>query len=68
MTKDSAKAGGLVKAKRLFKESGLHFPHVPAELGSKLKERSRWCFSTRVLKDSPYNLDFYIKEGRERAP
>ena len=55
------------KARRLFQESGLAFPTVPDSLAARLRERRRWLFSTRTLKTSPYDLDFYLHEG-DSAP
>ena len=57
----------LEKARRLFQESGLAFPAVPDALAARLRERQRWLFSTRTLKTSPYDLDFYVREG-DSAP
>jgi hypothetical protein len=53
------------KARRLFQEAGLAFPTIPDDLGTRLKEQSKWLFSTRELKISPYNLQHYVHEGNE---
>ena len=53
----------LEKARHLFREAGLTFPTIPGELAAKLKERGNWLFSTRELKMSPYDLDYYVEEA-----
>jgi hypothetical protein len=51
------------KAQHIFLEAGLAFPKIPKQLATELKEQSKWCFSTRELKISPYNLQHYVHEG-----
>jgi hypothetical protein len=51
------------KARQLFQEAGLPFPTIPKELSAGLKKQSKWLFSTRELKMSPYNLQHYVVEG-----
>ena len=51
------------KARHLFQEAGLAFPTIPDELAVKLKEHGKWLFSTRKLKMSPYNLQYYVDES-----
>jgi hypothetical protein len=55
------------KARKIFQEAGLAFPTVPGELAAGVKERGKWLFSTRELKMSPYNLQYYVQEG-DAAP
>jgi hypothetical protein len=51
------------RARALFADAGLAFPTIPEELAVKLKEQDRWLFSTRKLKMSPYNLQYYVDES-----
>jgi hypothetical protein len=59
----SAKATDIEKARQLFRDAGLAFPTIPAELAAQLKERRRWLFSTRSMDASPYNLGHYVEEA-----
>ena len=52
------------KARRLFRKAGLPFPTIPKQLSGHMKERGTWCFATRELRVSPYNLQHYVEEGR----
>jgi len=52
------------KARRLFRKAGLPFPTIPKQLSGRMKERTKWCFSTRELRVSPYNLQHYVEEDR----
>ena len=52
------------KARQLFREAGLPLPAIPKRLSARMKERTKWCFSTRELKVSPYNLQHYVEEDR----
>jgi hypothetical protein len=54
-------------ARHLFREAGLAFPTIPADLAARLKERDTWLFSTRDVDVSPYLLQHYIKEADEAA-
>ena len=58
--------GDLEQARQLFAGAGLAFPTIPDQLAVKLKKRDQWLFATRPVKMSPYNLDYYVREG-ERA-
>jgi len=51
------------KARQLFREAALRFPTIPKLLAASMKERRNWCFSTRELKVSPYNLQHYVQES-----
>jgi hypothetical protein len=51
------------KARRLFREAALRFPTIPKLLAASMKEQCNWCFSTRELKVSPYNLQHYVQES-----
>jgi hypothetical protein len=55
--------GDLEQARQLFADAGLAFPTIPARLAVKLKKRDHWLFSTRALKESPYNLHYYVQES-----
>jgi hypothetical protein len=50
------------KARELFEAVGLAFPTIPKELAARLKQRGEWCFPTRELKISPYELRDYVDE------
>jgi hypothetical protein len=51
------------KARQLFRKAGLAFPTIPKPLAAAMKERHKWCFSTRELEMSPYNLQHYVQES-----
>ncbi|MGD1156598.1 MAG: hypothetical protein ABSA41_12290 [Terriglobia bacterium] len=53
----------LERAQHLFQEAGLAFPAIPEQLAATLKEQGKWLFSTRELKMSPYNLQYYVHDG-----
>ncbi|PTL35930.1 hypothetical protein CLG94_07085 [Candidatus Methylomirabilis limnetica] len=53
----------LSKAESLLKSAGLIMPPVPEELIARFRERSSWCFSTRLLSVSPYNIKQYVQEA-----
>lgn len=55
----------LKKAKQLFTNEGLIFPSIPGELAGQLKEHYKWLFSTRELKMTPYNLQYFLQECDE---
>lgn len=55
-------ASDIDKARELFQEAGLPFPSIPDELAAQLKEQREWLFSTREVKVSPYNLQYYVQE------
>lgn len=57
----------LERARRLFQEAGLGFPTMPVDLAAELKEQDKWCFSTRKLGMSPYNLQHYVHEADQGA-
>jgi len=53
---------GIEEARRLFEAAGLAVPTIPTELAARLLERGKWCFSTRELEVSPFDLDHYVWE------
>ena len=60
---------GINKARDLFSNAGLAVPTLPEDLAAKLKERDRWVFSTRLIRRSPYDLDYYAHEvQRKQVP
>ena len=63
MTKDD-----FAKAQSLLKTAGLIMPPVPQELKPRLRERTEWCYSTRVLKVWPYNINEYVNEALNGRP
>lgn len=66
------------KARQLFQDAGLCFPTIPEELAVRLRDLSdkrlparenigdlfgtSWLFSTREIKMSPYNVQYYLEE------
>jgi hypothetical protein len=57
------------KVRKLFREAGLTFPKVPVDLAPELEERDQWVFSTRLIRRSPYDLDYYVHEvQRKQVP
>ncbi len=50
------------KARQLFRNAGVAFPTIPAQLAEHLKEHGQWLFSTRPLDMSPYHLQHYLEE------
>jgi hypothetical protein len=56
----------ITKARKLFREAGLGFPTIPADLAPQLKERDRWVFSTRPIREWPYDLDYYVHEVQKK--
>lgn len=55
------------KARKLFGDAGLSFPMIPDRFAGGLREHGRWLFSTRELKMSPYNLQYYVDESEGPA-
>jgi hypothetical protein len=53
----------IAKARLLFRKAGLAFPTIPKPLAAAMKQRHEWCFSTRELEMSPYNLQHYVQES-----
>jgi len=51
------------KARQLFRDAGLAFPTIPEELAAQLKELGPWLFSTRPIRVTPYNLEYYVHEA-----
>ena len=51
------------KARRLFKKAGLAFPGIPLKFRARFRERGEWQYSTRPVKEGPYNLEDYTKEA-----
>lgn len=55
----------LEKARRLFRDAGLAFPTIPAEIAARLKQQGVWLFATREIEMSPYNIQHYVAEVDE---
>ena len=47
----------------LLAEAGLSMPPMPPEAETRLKEREDDCFSTRAFKESPVNLQHYVRKA-----
>ena len=47
----------------LLAEAGLTMPPMPDGADARLKERGEWCYSTRSLKESPLNLQHYVRKA-----
>src|SRR5512137_986937 len=47
----------------LLAEAGLAVPPLPDGADARLKEREEWCFSTRAFKESPLNLQHYVRKA-----
>ena len=52
------------RATSLLRNQGLNMPPIPASLRRRLVERGKWCFSTRPIPVSPYDLTHYVEEVR----
>jgi hypothetical protein len=46
----------------LLAEAGLTMPPMPDGADARLKERGDWCFSTRAFKESPLNVQHYVRK------
>jgi hypothetical protein len=57
-------AGDFERAASLLRGEGLNMPAIPAALRPRFVKRHAWCFSTRTLPVSPYDLQFYVDETR----
>ena len=53
----------MARATALFNSQGLELPPVPRELARRFRERVKWCFSSRLVSISPYDLDLYVRDG-----
>jgi hypothetical protein len=58
----------LAEARVLFAGAGVPFPYVPPEMQSAFRQRSRWCYATREVQDSPYDIHRYVTDARSDAP
>jgi hypothetical protein len=58
---------GIEKARQLFGQTGLAFPAIPKQLAARLKEQGEWLFTTRELKISPNDFDYYVHEGHDAS-
>ena len=50
-------------AKALLRESGLAMPPVPVKLRPRLRKVKKWCYSSRTLEESPYEVREYVEEA-----
>jgi len=57
-----ASGGDYARVEALLREAGLAMPPMPETARGRLKERGEWCFSTRALKVSPYDLQHYVRK------
>lgn len=58
-----AKLAGVQEATALFTKAGLAFPPIPEELAPHFKRRDDWCFSSRPVTRSPYDIHSYVNEA-----
>jgi hypothetical protein len=47
----------------LLAEAGLSMPPMPKDAEARLKEREDACFSTRTFKESPVNMQHYVRKA-----
>lgn len=57
------KTNGAAAARALLGSAGLTLPLIPEELAPRFKKREKWCFASRPLRMSPYNLFHFVKES-----
>lgn len=60
-------SNGLDRAREVLQGAGLAFPNIPAELAGRVREVDRWCFSTRRIRMSPYNIRYWVDAVRRRG-
>lgn len=60
---NQVKLAGIQEAKALFTKAGLAFPPIPEELAPHFERRDDWCFSSRPVTHSPYDIDSYVNEA-----
>jgi hypothetical protein len=56
---------GQEEVQTLLHDAGLDCPPIPGELASRFARRADWCFSTRPVDHSPYDLEHYVTESRQ---
>jgi len=61
MAKGRSREYGRLEA--MLAETGLSIPPMPADAEERLKEREDACFSTRAFKESPVNLQHYVRKA-----
>ncbi len=60
-------SSGVARATALFHSQGLELPPVPRELARRFRERDKWCFASRPVSISPYDVDSYVHDGDAAA-
>lgn len=55
--------GDFERLEGMLAEFGIRMPPVPDALGSQLKERDEWVFSTRTVKAPPADLMHYVRKA-----
>jgi hypothetical protein len=51
------------RLEELLAEAGLCMPPMPKDAEARLKEREDACFSTRAFKESPVNMQHYVRKA-----
>ncbi|MBP1780111.1 MAG: hypothetical protein H6Q86_6122, partial [candidate division NC10 bacterium] len=63
MAKASGRSTDYGRLEALLAEAGLPMPPMPDGADARLKERGEWCYSTRALKESPLNVQHYVRKA-----
>ena len=63
MPKASGWSKDYARLEALLAEAGLSMPPMPDGADARLKERGEWCYSTRALKESPLNVQHYVRKA-----
>ena len=63
MAKASGRSTDYGRLEALLAEVGLPMPPMPDGADARLKERGEWCYSTRALKESPLNVQHYVRKA-----
>ncbi len=59
---------GVQEARELLAGSGLSLPPIPSSLAPQFAARGRWCFASRPVRTSPYDLQRYVRQALRRLP
>ena len=63
MSKGKGESGDFARVEALLAESRVDMPPMPADAGTRLKEREEWCFCTRSFKVSPSELQHFVRKA-----
>lgn len=61
MSKGRSREYGRLEA--MLADAGLSMPPMPSDAETRLKEREDDCFSTRAFKESPVNMQHYVRKA-----